>query len=82
MMPHISFFIVLFLGVLSFILYPFLKKGNTITPIQIMLFGIELTLFGGVLVIHTGALMGGLEYIFLFLGLIVTIMGFFAKQNS
>ena len=75
----IPFLGVLFIGLLTFIFLPYLKGGQKITAVQLMLLGIELTLVGGILAIKE--IFGGLEYIFLLLGMVATILGF-TKQNN
>lgn len=53
-------------------------KGKS--EIQKMLLGIEITIIGGIIAIDPTSSLGGIEYLFVLLGLIVSILGF--RQNT
>jgi len=59
------------------ILYGF-KKGASGT--KAMLLGISITLFGGILAVDPDSNLGGIEYLIVLLGLVVSIIGFVKKD--
>jgi hypothetical protein len=56
-----------------------MKNWNSI---NIMLLGIEITIIGGITVLDNNTNIHGLEYILLFLGLIITISGGIKSTNK
>jgi hypothetical protein len=71
--------VVAFLGIL---LRSFLKY---ITPSQVLLFGIELTLAGGIFIIGLTDILQGSEIVGMFLvliGLLFSVIGFFSQSNK
>jgi len=55
--------------------YIFLRSG-WLKSIKSMLLGIAFMILGGILVLDTATSIGGIEYIIVLLGLIVSIIGF------
>jgi hypothetical protein len=45
-----------------------------------MLLGINITLFGGILVLSSNSDLGNLEYLIIFLGLIISVIGLVNKE--
>lgn len=52
-----------------------LRRG-LLKSIKLMLLGISFMILGGILVLDTATSIGGIEYIIVLLGLIVSIIGF------
>lgn len=73
----VLFIIILFIGIAFFILQSidFIKP----TSIQIQLFGIHLTIFGGLLSFNNSIIIG---FLIMLLGLIIGIMGVFKDSDS
>lgn len=55
-----------------------IKKGTS--GIKLMLFGINLTLFGGIIAIDPNSNLGGIEYLIIISGLIVSAIGLGKKD--
>lgn len=55
-----------------------LKKE--VSGIKIMLLGLNLTLFGGIIAIDPSSNLGGIEYLIAFLGLIISAIGLLKKD--
>ena len=45
-----------------------------------MLLGISITLFGGILAVDPDSNLGGIEYLIVLLGLVVSVIGFVKKD--
>lgn len=56
----------------------FLRKG--VSGIKLMLLGINITLFGGILAVDPNTSLGGFEYLIALIGLIFSIVGFGKKD--
>jgi hypothetical protein len=52
------------------------SKSKSKSTINLMILGIEITLVGGIIAIDPNSNLGGIEYIIIFLGLILNIIGF------
>jgi hypothetical protein len=65
-------------GFIGFIVFSALKKSKS--GIKDMLLGINITLFGGILAVDPNSNLGGIEYIIVLLGLIISIIGL-KKEN-
>lgn len=52
------------------------SKSKGKSTINLMILGIEITLVGGIIAIDPNSNLGGIEYIIIFLGLILNIIGF------
>jgi hypothetical protein len=50
-----------------------LRKGAS--GVKIMLLGINLTLFGGIIAVDPNSNLGGIEYLIAFLGLLISTIG-------
>jgi len=55
-----------------------LKKQNS--GIKLMLLGISVILCGGIIAVDVNSSLGGLEYLFVLIGLVVSIAGFSKKE--
>jgi hypothetical protein len=55
-----------------------LRKG--VSSIKIMLLGINITLLGGIIAVDTSSNLGGIEYLIVLLGLVVSIIGLGKKD--
>jgi hypothetical protein len=55
-----------------------LRKGAS--SIKVMLLGINITLLGGIIVVDTSSNLGGIEYLIVLLGLVVSIIGLGKKD--
>lgn len=51
-------------------------RRDLLKSIKLMLLGISFIILGGILVLDTATNIGGIEYIIVLLGLIVSIIGF------
>ncbi len=68
--------ILLFLTILGLIvgcIVSDLRKGKS--GLKIMLLGINITLFGGIIAVDQNSNLGGVEYLIALLGLIISIIG-------
>ena len=54
------------------------RKGAS--GVKVMLLGINITLLGGIIAIDTNSSLGGVEYLIVLLGLVVSIIGFEKKD--
>lgn len=62
------------LGIISVIIVTISKKG--VSGLKIMLLGISIILFGGILIVDPSTTLGGIEYLIALLGLILSVVGF------
>ena len=76
--PGILIFLII-LGLIVWLIVSGLRKGNS--GLKIMLLGINITLFGGIIVVDTNSNLGGIEYLIALLGLIISIIGL-GKDNQ
>lgn len=65
--------LLLFIGLLIWIIFSFRKEQSSI---KIMLLGISIILTGGIIAVDPNSNLGGIEYIFVLVGLILSILGF------
>jgi len=74
-MARISLMLVfmIVLGLIVWFIVSGLKKGNS--GLKIMLLGINITLFGGIIAVDPNSNLGGIEYLIALLGLIISIIG-------
>jgi len=70
--PVIIIFLIILVLFVEFIISS-LRKGTS--GLKVMLLGINLTLFGGIIVVDTNSNIGGIEYIIILLGLIISAIG-------
>lgn len=49
---------------------------NSSSGIKIMLLGINITLLGGIIAVDPNSNLGGIEYLIVFLGLVLSFIGF------
>jgi hypothetical protein len=68
----IMFFIII--GLLIIFILSGLRKGAS--GLKLMLLGINITLFGGILAVDPDSNFGGIEYLIALLGLIISTIGF------
>jgi len=61
------------LGLIVWFIVTGLRKGNS--SLKIMLLGINITLFGGIIAVDTNSNLGGIEYLIALFGLIISIIG-------
>ena len=66
---------IIILGILVFILSKSTKSG-----IKFMLLGLSIILVGGIIAVDNSSDLGGLEYLLVLIGLILSIVGF-VKDN-
>lgn len=66
--------VLILLGLVGGIIIVTLKKG--FSGVKIMLLGISITIFGGILAVDPNSSLGGIEYLISFIGLIISIIGF------
>lgn len=66
----ITIIIILVLGALIKAL-----SSNGISGIKVMLLGINITLVGGIIAVDPNSNLGGAEYLVVFLGLIISLLG-------
>ncbi len=70
-------FFILLVGTLGSIL---LISKEQKSGIKLMLLGISIILFGGIIAIDSNSDLGGIEYLIAFAGLIISIIGFGKKD--
>ncbi len=63
--------------IVGFIVYG-LKKGAS--GIKIMLLGINITLFGGIIAVDPNSNLGGIEYLIALSGLVISLIGLLKKE--
>jgi hypothetical protein len=63
--------------IVGFIVYG-LKKGAS--GIKIMLLGINITLFGGIIAVDPNSNLGGIEYLIALSGLVISLIGLIKKE--
>lgn len=61
------------LGLIVWFIVSGLRKGKS--GLKIMLLGINITLFGGIIAVDQNSNLGGIEYLIALLGLIISIVG-------
>jgi hypothetical protein len=72
-MPALLIFIAILGLIVVFVVLGF-RKGAS--GIKVMLLGINITLLGGIIAVDPNSNLGGIEYLIVLLGLVVSIMGF------
>lgn len=65
-------------GILVVIVIYSLRKGTS--GIKIMLLGLNLTLFGGILAVDPDSNLRGIEYLIAFIGLIISAVGLLKSE--
>jgi hypothetical protein len=73
----IYLFGVIILGLIGLIVVS-LKKG--VSGLKLMILGINITLFGGIIAVDPSSNFGGFEYIIVLIGLILSIIGLGKKD--
>lgn len=74
--PEIIIF--LMVGIVISLFVSALKEGTT--SFKIMLMGINITILGGIIAIHTNHSYGGAEYLIAFIGLVISAIGLVKKD--
>lgn len=79
-MAIIPIILVLFivLGLVITLIATVLRKGAS--GFKLMLLGINITLFGGIIAVDPNSNIGGIEYLISFIGLVFSIIGFGKKD--
>ncbi|MDP4146898.1 MAG: hypothetical protein Q8936_20900 [Bacillota bacterium] len=79
-MSVISIVLVLFLAL--FLVVGLVKSSlmKDVSGLKLMLLGINITLFGGIIAVDPNASLGGFEYIIVVIGLIVSFVGLGKKD--
>jgi len=72
------FLLILIVGLFTGLLIFSLRKGTS--GIKIILFGLNITLIGGIIAIDPNSNLGGIEYLIVFLGLIISAVGLGKKD--
>jgi NO-binding membrane sensor protein with MHYT domain len=76
-------FIIAFIAVFASIAWGIISSVfKKYSGIKVMLLGISLILFGGLAAIDLNSDLLGIEYAFMIAGLIISIIGFFKKENN
>jgi len=65
--------LLIILGLIVWFIVSGLKKCNS--GLKIMLLGINITLFGGIIAVDQNSNLGGIEYLIALFGLIISIIG-------
>lgn len=68
----LSLIFLIALGFIGWIIIT-LKKG--VSGVKIMLLGISITIFGGILAVDPNSNLGGIEYLISFIGVILSVVG-------
>lgn len=68
----LSLIVLIALGLIGGIIIA-LKKG--VSGVKIMLLGISITIFGGILTVDSNSNLGGIEYLISFIGVILSVVG-------
>lgn len=77
MIPMILILFVI-LGLVTTLIVIGLRKGAS--GLKLMLLGITITLFGGIIAVDPNSNIGGIEYLISLIGLILAIIGFGKKD--
>lgn len=75
--PSLLLFIVI-VGLIIGLIFFGLRKD--VSGLKIMLLGINITLFGGIIAVDPNSNLGGIEYIIALLGLLISIFGLGKKD--
>lgn len=70
----VGLFLLAILGVITSGIVICVKNG--VSGLKLMLLGISITLFSGVIAVDPDFNLGGIEYLLAFIGLIISIVGF------
>jgi hypothetical protein len=76
-MPAILIFLVVSALIVAFVISGF-KKGAS--GLKVMLLGISIMFLGGIFAVDSNSNLGGVEYLIVFIGLIVSVIGFGKKD--
>lgn len=77
MVPMILFLLII-LGILTGLIIVSVRKG--VSGLKLMLLGINITLFGGIIAVDSSSNLGGIEYLIALIGLILSIIGLKKKD--
>ena len=77
-MQIIVFSSLIIIGVLTTLTILSVRKG--VSGIKLMLLGISITLIGGIIAVDPSSSLGGFEYLIVFTGLILSIIGLGKKD--
>lgn len=77
-MEIILFSSLIIIGVITTLTIISVRKG--VSGIKLMLFGISITLIGGIIAIDPNSNFGGFEYLIVFIGFIISIIGLGKKD--
>lgn len=75
---YLIFAILLFVIIIGVILSLVVSKG--VSGLKLMLLGLNITLFGGIIAVDPISGLGGIEYLIAFIGLIISIVGLAKKD--
>lgn len=70
--------VLILLGLVGGIIILTLKKGAS--GMKIMLLGISITIFGGIIAVDPNSSLGGIEYLISFIGVIISVVGFVKRD--
>ena len=73
---------IILLGIIILVVYFLFSNLEDKSGLQAMVLGIEVTLVGGIMAVDPNTSLGGLEYIFVLIGLILNIIGFKSGDNN
>ena len=79
-MSYISLLLIflVILGLIVVFIVSVFRKGAS--GVKVMLLGINITLLGGIIAVDPNSNLGGIEYLIVLLGLVVSIIGFGKKD--
>lgn len=69
--------LVIILGAISSLL---IIKGKGVSGLKLMLLGLNITLFGGIIAVDPNSDLGGIEYLIALIGLIISFVGLGKKE--
>ena len=73
------YIIPLLLIVVGYVIFIIVRKSDT-AGVKFMLLGISMILVGGIVAVDANSNLGGFEYLIVFIGLILSVVGF-GKNN-
>lgn len=71
----------LFIALLGFMIWGILRVRKTQPGFKVMLLGVAVILTGGIIILDTSSGIGGLEYLFVLVGLLISVLGFTKIDN-
>lgn len=70
--------LIIILGLVTGLFIFILRKG--VSGLKVMLLGINITIFGGIIVVDPNSNLGSIEYLIVLIGLIISIIGLWKKD--